>query len=129
MLERSNSRVSQPKFEDASDFGSVLLCPNCGNSCTHHTSATVFNRSEDAEIGRRTIVTATESTTDNDMTGNPSGRRDGLVINFYCETCPTIMELDVFQHKGQTFFRMRHKTDHENDPREICRLDQGIRIF
>jgi len=109
--------VSQPKFDNDTDEG-TLLCPSCGGSNTHHTSVAVFDRSEDAETGRRTVATGAETTVDSDMTGNPSRRRDGLVISFYCELCPTVMEMAISQHKGQTFFQMRHKTDKENDPRQ-----------
>lgn len=120
MSNTSDFIVSHPKLDgDAGGYDDTLLCPNCRNSSTHHTSVTVFNRTEDVETGRRTIATGVATTIDGDMTGNPSGRRDGLTIGFYCENCPTVMELDIFQHKGQTFFRMRHKTDKENDPRNI----------
>lgn len=124
MSNTSDFIVSQPKFDDdAGSYGRTLLCPSCGNSWTHHTSVTVFDRTEDAEIGRKTVATGAATTVDSDITGNPSGRRNGLVIGFDCENCPTVMEMDVFQHKGQTFFRMRHKTDQENDPRKIYNLD------
>ena len=120
MEDKKDFRASIPKFgPDEGDFGCSLFCPSCGSSWTHHTSVTVFDRAEDSETGRRTIATGAATTVDGDMTNNPSLRRDGLIIGFYCETCPTVMEMDISQHKGQTYFRIRYKTDAEDDPREF----------
>jgi hypothetical protein len=35
--------------------------------------------------------------------GNPSSRRSGLNIGFYCENCPRLFWLRIEQHKGETY--------------------------
>ena len=76
----------------------VLLCPTCGHSCTHHTVVDVYSRQEDAEATFTRVG-------DDEMApiGNPSSRRSGLNIGFYCESCPQRFWLRLEQHKGQTF--------------------------
>ena len=39
-----------------------------------------------------------------DGEGNPSARRNGLLIKFECEECQQSFYVGVSQHKGQTFF-------------------------
>jgi hypothetical protein len=47
-----------------------------------------------------------------DGSGNPSGRRDGLSIKFWCEGCKgvdeDILELTISQHKGSTLLGWRY---------------------
>jgi hypothetical protein len=76
----------------------VLLCPNCGGGCTHHTVVDVYSRGEDAEATRTRVG-------DDEMApiGNPSSRRSGLNIGFYCENCPQRFWLCIQQHKGSTY--------------------------
>ena len=42
------------------------------------------------------------ATVDTSVTGNPSRRRHGLKIYFWCEGCSSKSELSVSQHKGVT---------------------------
>jgi len=100
----------------AIDDNTWLICPSCGNNYLHHTSLTVYNRTEDAEETRVTHVgTALEgymSTPDVDSLtsatvaskdcDNPSSRRHGLQIRFWCETCDAKPILNLYQHKGFT---------------------------
>lgn len=76
----------------------LLLCPNCGNGCTHHTTVDVYSCAEDAPASRTRVG-------DDEMVpiGNPSKRRSGLNIGFYCETCPQRFWLCIAQHKGSTY--------------------------
>lgn len=76
----------------------LLLCPNCGNGCTHHTVVDVYSRGEDAAATRTRVG-------DDDMSalGNPSRRREGLNVGFYCESCPQRFWLCIAQHKGSTY--------------------------
>lgn len=84
----------------------VLACPGCGSENLHHETVLVFSRQEDAENVRRTIVMpdgrCNVGVVKNDMSGNPSSRRDGLTIMFWCECCDTKPMLCVAQHKGST---------------------------
>tara|TARA_R100000458_G_C8044072_1_gene94145 strand:+ start:158 stop:493 length:336 start_codon:yes stop_codon:yes gene_type:complete len=84
-----------------------LICPNCGADYLRHRAVRVYNRDEDSNVCRRTIASHYLSqvlVTPNDG-GNPSGRRDGLTIDFTCESCSgdeTVAQLCVAQHKGRT---------------------------
>lgn len=84
-----------------------LLCPLCGGNNLHHGAVTVFSRSEDDDNVRRTIVDRNSVTVrdmPNNVSGNPSSRRNGLRIGFECENCDTAeLSLDIWQHKGTTY--------------------------
>ena len=91
--------------------GSSLLCPRCGNNYLHHRGVAAFDRSEDAETVLKTSVEVGKTTVQlvaQADSGNPSMRRDGLVIQFWCENCgggddgSSIIELTLAQHKGET---------------------------
>lgn len=106
------------------DGNEVLLCPKCGGDYLHQGEVQTFFRSEDADQTRVTISgfdhTRTETIT-NSLTLNPSPRRYGLRISFWCELCESdktdeerdytsstigdlsIGDLCIYQHKGQTF--------------------------
>ena len=45
---------------------------------------------------------AAASSIDTDLKGNPSARRDGLAIRFWCESCDARPVLTIAQHKGST---------------------------
>lgn len=86
-----------------------LDCPSCNGNYLHHCGITYYNRSEDGDRGE--IVTLdsrggefrNEHRTNAAMNDCPSPRRDGFIVYFSCECCPTKSELAIFQHKGQTF--------------------------
>ena len=91
--------------------GANLLCPRCGNSYLHHRGVVAYDRSEDAETVLKTSVEVGKTTVQlvaQADSGNPSSRRDGLVIQFWCENCgggddgSSVIELTVAQHKGET---------------------------
>lgn len=95
----------------------ALACPNCqanpSNSFTeqlHHDLVTVYERREDAEHVTVTQVLSGQITmkiVPSQGSGNPSSRRHGLTIRFWCELCDQISELTVEQHKGSTFLGWR----------------------
>ena len=85
-----------------------MNCPTCGFECTHITSVEVFTRGEDKEEHTHTTVDmATNKTTVERIKGhgrNPSARRDGVILSGYCEgNCK--FEIEIAQHKGNTFFK------------------------
>jgi hypothetical protein len=94
------------KFFGPHKWGEAITCPNCGGDNLHHSPVTVFDRREDAPD---TIVTEVENgraamrVTPSNQTRNPSSRRDGLAMSFWCETCPAKSEMTLEQHKGATF--------------------------
>ena len=96
--------------------GDELLCPVCGGNYLHQRAVHVFERDqEDSRDGNHVIVDGATVWADRCMYGNPSGRRQGLFIEFKCELCeaargesaweegtPIPFVLAVSQHKGQT---------------------------
>lgn len=94
----------QPKFDNyESGYGSELLCPRCGTNYMHHEKVDIFERSEDAKTGLRVSVSNSKASIDTSLEGNPSARRDGLIVTLWCENCHCISELSIAQHKGQTY--------------------------
>lgn len=101
------------------DHGSALCCPACNEAYLHHWHASVFDRTEDAplvfrvevmtqgegpvgrdEIKHRTAVRA--EVVPAEGSGNPSRRRHGITISFWCELCDCHPVLCISQHKGMT---------------------------
>lgn len=93
--------VSVPFEVDAT---ATLECPCCGSSYLHHAAVHVFSRlEEDSPRGlHATITEGAAIHTDTNLRHNPSRRRDGLRIEFWCEECDAKPWLDVAQHKGVT---------------------------
>ena len=93
-----------------------LACPSCGDNYLHHESVTVYNRFEDAKTTRVTHLgtsmdgftprghndTLTSAEVNSNECDNPSSRRHGMQIRFYCETCGENSTLNLYQHKGFT---------------------------
>lgn len=86
----------------------MLGCAACGCEYVHHFEVDVFTRhGEDNDrgiavhIGMRGIPSVTTDTSE--RAGNPSSRRSGLVVRFWCESCEAISALELAQHKGVTF--------------------------
>jgi hypothetical protein len=85
----------------------TLLCP-CGGANLHHHDVRVYERREDEPTALRTTISQRQIHRDVACpdTG-PSGRRDGLVIGFWCEACDRHNTLKIYQHKGNTFMGWR----------------------
>jgi hypothetical protein len=81
----------------------ALVCPSCGEENLHHEKIEVFERVEDAAEGCHVVVEGRTLHSDPDITGNPSRRRNGLKIRFWCEHCPATPTLELLQHKGSTY--------------------------
>lgn len=83
-----------------------LECPSCHEdySYLHHETVEIFNPvQEDAKDGLHIKVLNEEMHVDRALNGNPSSRRHGLTISFFCETCPARPVLCLVQHKGCTY--------------------------
>jgi hypothetical protein len=85
-----------------------LACPSCDSMNLHHDGIRYFTRGEDDEDVQVVSVGGYEgdvsvATRPNSGSGNPSGRRTGMVIQFYCEICPVLSSLAIYQHKGTTY--------------------------
>lgn len=80
-----------------------LICPNCKGENLHQRSAKVYFREcEDSEFGKF-IKCSNQKVESIASDGNPSVRRDGLLVSFDCESCDAEPELAIFQHKGVTY--------------------------
>ena len=92
---------------------SNLHCPECDSIYLHQRTIGIYNCDEDASTGVHLDVQSKSFTMDTNLTGNPSPRRQGLSISFYCENCDDINPsngidhpghiLNIFQHKGETY--------------------------
>jgi hypothetical protein len=86
-----------------------LLCPNCGHDHLHHEGVVSYDRAEDDERIMMTTVRgqyASSLVTQNNAQ-NPSARRDGVAISFWCEGCHEHWELTIAQHKGKSLCQWR----------------------
>ena len=72
-----------------------------GESYLHFAGLEVFDRHEDADTGQHVSIFGDEITVTDDMTGNPSSRRDGVCLYFYSELGSNI-KMKLSQHKGET---------------------------
>jgi hypothetical protein len=101
--------MSTPKFDELMDGVAVLKCPSCDGNDMHQGLVRVFNRDEDADSVDMTIVDDDVSTfhrIPSQGSGNPSSRRHGLTIEFYCEACDgQTFILGISQHKGWTHLK------------------------
>ncbi len=80
------------------------ICPHCGFDFLHQEKVEVWFRDEDADMALHTICgEGITFFTEDSSLGNPSPRRDGIVVSFFCESCDAKSHLMIYQHKGQTF--------------------------
>jgi hypothetical protein len=114
----------EPRFEEVlPDYGCALVCPTCGGNNLHHYRVDTFDRNEDAPNGLHARITGGRVAINHDITGNPSTRRDGLIVRFWCESgCPDSM-LTIAQHKGTTFVAMKPE---DVDPAESVQRGDGL---
>lgn len=90
-----------------SQFEDFIKCPVCADTYTHQGKIEIFERGEDETIGNHVQVFNDNIQVDRDLTGNPSPRRQGVSIHFKCETQSHQFIVDIYQHKGQSFFEVR----------------------
>jgi hypothetical protein len=109
---------AEVRVDNISTNRSNLLCPSCNEGYLHQGIVEVFNRQEDDENIRYTVVDSGNihsQTIANAVSNNPSSRRQGLIIHFECEHCQdTDFKLCIAQHKGLTL--MDWEYDDGNDP-------------
>lgn len=84
----------------------TLICPHCGVFYLHHGKIEVYDRDEDDLVSLKVTIgsplkTATCAIVDS--LENPSKRRDGMRIHFWCEGCDKQPTLAIVQHKGITY--------------------------
>lgn len=93
-----------PELGDYNEgYGAELICPSCGSNFLHHEKVEIFERGEDETHGVHVSVADGKATCDTSLEGNPSARRHGLKIFFWCEGCDAKPVLSLSQHKGNTY--------------------------
>jgi hypothetical protein len=103
------------------DDGDCLdVCPHCNGNNLHQSHVSIFNpdgyalewdeKKQEYATKPRTRVThvmedntITTARVDPEATNNPSAERNGMFIEFWCETCEEKPTLAIFQHKGMTY--------------------------
>jgi len=92
-----------------------LCCPNCSGQYLHHYLVSIFDRQEDDETVSVTVVQHRDTSFTQQLPTapgeNPSLRRHGLAVAFWCEGCDALNELTIAQHKGMTVVEWRQRTD------------------
>ena len=84
-------------------FTHDLCCPMCGDAHLHHEKVVISERSEDEDTCLRVDVANRSCSVSEEHNGlNPSSRRNGLSIWFWCEICLGKPKLSIAQHKGST---------------------------
>lgn len=95
-------------------------CPYCGGNNLHQQHVSIFNpdgyvsewdiNTQTNKQSPRTRVThvmgdntITSARVPPNATNNPSSEREGMFIEFWCETCEDKPTMAIFQHKGTTF--------------------------
>jgi len=87
-----------------------LLCPACGERYLHLGAVELFVRNgEDAAEGMKVAVDTGGhlcgqpigvKVTPKVGPDNPSARRDGVKLKFWCETCPYLSVVRIAEHEG-----------------------------
>ena len=88
-----------------------LCCPVCGDVWLHQSTVDVYvnlttDRPSDTGIH---VTVGIPVQVDTDISKSPSSRRNGLRIEFECETCGPVAPLAIYQHKGETFIKWETK--------------------
>ena len=96
--------------------GGVLLCPRCKENYLHHCGVEIYERAQDDVFTLVTTVTdkVESSLMASKQARNPSSRRNGIAIRFWCERCEPdpedeqpSLELTIAQDKGATILEWR----------------------
>ena len=87
-----------------------LVCPHCGGTFLHQNETEIFDRDEDESKGLHVTTWRNDRIIiRKNLDGNPSKRRDGLRIHFFCEHCNKLSVMDIWQHKGSTYIKFYEK--------------------
>lgn len=120
-------RIRTPiELEKASSEYDFLQCPKCNENYLHqHSVLEYVRKGEDGptlamelcDLGAKIV------THENVENRNPSSRRHGMRVTFYCEHCTPAdengwtsrpeIELVIAQHKGFTEIWMEHDSDED----------------
>ena len=96
-------RVLDTRWDDYGADLAALVCPSCEGTYTHQKAVRIYARLNDERRGGERVDLYTGETEKIPGRGNPSSRRQGLMIEFRCESCDLDSVLAIYQHKGITF--------------------------
>lgn len=92
-------------------YGVTLGCPYCKDPIgLHHREVHVYFRKNDRDktgcaVSVKDGCGLVKYETQGSMKENPSTKRDGIAIRFWCESgCPD-SQLNIMQHQGETYLR------------------------
>ena len=109
-----------PKFDRQNADALKCANPSCRSATLHQFGVEVFHRLEDAVTGLHVEIDGFKIASDQSVwDGNPSSRRSGLTISFWCENCDAVTTMSVTQHKGSTFVEMDHIPGDRRDDYEL----------
>ena len=84
-----------------------VICPKCRFEYVHHDNGPVevWQRSEDSGESGYAVLSGEQGVRAIAPAENPSLRRSGIRLHFWCEGCGEKFALTFAQHKGETFVR------------------------
>lgn len=101
--------------------GGDLACAVCQSGFVHHGRVIIHDRNEDEP----TVSTVVRGKPSEDMPKNPSARRSGITIEYWCEMCHSHCVFGIAQHKGNTLFSNEVIENGENCKCESCMEDKN----
>lgn len=104
-----------PSYSKVANDYSCLGCPNCKGYNMHHIRARVSFRREDADEGVYADVAKDGVLTGRTQEFNPSARRSGLLVDFWCEDCDEYSLFSLAQHKGLTMMCWADPKDYNDE--------------
>jgi len=116
MSDTKNKTITQAfQAYAATDERGDLYCPNCGEPYLHHRVVNVYSRHEDGPSQLTSVTADGAVTVQPNVAGNPSARRDGVAIKFFCEQCGGGFALELAQHKGMSQLLWRELPKEEGE--------------
>jgi len=113
-LERTWKVEHHPEAPEAG----ILLCPRCKGGSLNHAGVATYERKEDEPNVLLTVVENRRVLTQiapSELSGNPSERRDAVVISFWCEDCgdndEALLYMELAQHHGETLISWRYNAE------------------
>ena len=95
--------VFDTRWDDYGTDLAALQCPSCYETYTHQEAVRIYARLNDELRDGERVDLYTGESEKIPGRGNPSSRRQGLMIEFRCESCDLDRALAIYQDKGITF--------------------------
>lgn len=93
------------RITDEENYKSFVIGGEC-KDYLHFAGLEIFDRNEDRKIGQRVRIFGGEILVTDDVSGNPSPRRDAVSLYFNSENgCP--IRMNIIQHKGETIVQYK----------------------